>query len=350
MRVSREACPQCGSTWFKRNEHIHTGKQNHRCKLCGRAFVRNPEHQGITEEQRMLIERLLLERISLRGICRAVGVGLQWLLQFMVERFQAAPEHLYAEPPGDTPTVIVQRLETELEELWSFAGKKANGSGSGLQWTPPPGKSSRSISVTAVGRVPERCGRRFPPYIRSTLCSIRITIEFIQVSFPSPNTVLSPSWPARLITSNGSTARYGNASRGWCVLRSRSLRNSAITSELSSISFVITTSPKVQHYQYSTTRLQCPARVVLSYRLHDHRVARPPEVNSALPHLMQAGLLVTNVLFLQVLWVQSPVVSTRSKQPFWRAVFPAMTFSLDSRLCEYRCLHEEQGWGMGGTR
>jgi insertion element IS1 protein InsB len=78
-----------------------------------------------TEEQRSLIERLLLERISLRGICRAVGVGLQWLLQFMVERFQAAPEHLYVEPPSDTPTVIVQRLEAELDELWSFVGKKA---------------------------------------------------------------------------------------------------------------------------------------------------------------------------------------------------------------------------------
>jgi insertion element IS1 protein InsB len=55
-----------------------------------------------------------------------VGVGLQWLLQFMVERFQAAPEHLYAEPPSDTPAVILQRLEAEVDELWSFVGKKAN--------------------------------------------------------------------------------------------------------------------------------------------------------------------------------------------------------------------------------
>ena len=45
--VSREACPQYGSTWFKRNGHIHTGKQNHRCKLCGRAFVLKPEHPVI---------------------------------------------------------------------------------------------------------------------------------------------------------------------------------------------------------------------------------------------------------------------------------------------------------------
>jgi insertion element IS1 protein InsB len=94
--------------------------------VCGRAFILVPENHVITEEQRALIERLLLERISLRGICRAVGVGLQWLLQFMVERFQAAPEHLYVELSGGIPAVILQQLEAELDELWSFVGKKAN--------------------------------------------------------------------------------------------------------------------------------------------------------------------------------------------------------------------------------
>src|SRR5689334_16417962 len=123
---AREACPQCGSIEYKKNGHIHTGKQNHRGKLCGRAFVLLPENHVITEEQRTLIERLLLERISLRGICRAVGVGLRWLIQFMVERFQAAPEHLYVEPLGNTQTVILQRLKAEVDELWSFVGAKEN--------------------------------------------------------------------------------------------------------------------------------------------------------------------------------------------------------------------------------
>jgi hypothetical protein len=41
----------------------------------------------------VLIERLLLERISLRGSCRAVGSGLRWLLQVMGARFAAAPDH-----------------------------------------------------------------------------------------------------------------------------------------------------------------------------------------------------------------------------------------------------------------
>ncbi len=124
--LPKEACPQCGSRWYERKGPIHTGEQNHRCKVCGRAFVLTPENSVISTEQRVLIERLLLERISLRGICRAVGIGLQWLLQFMVTRFQAAPEDLYAKPAEGTPTVILQRLEAELDELWSFVGKRAN--------------------------------------------------------------------------------------------------------------------------------------------------------------------------------------------------------------------------------
>jgi insertion element IS1 protein InsB len=101
-------------------------KQNHKCKACGRAFVLVPENHVITEAQRAVIERLLLERISLRGICRAVGIGLRWLLDFMGERFTAAPEPLYVQPPAGTKRVILHRLEAEVDELWSFVGKKAN--------------------------------------------------------------------------------------------------------------------------------------------------------------------------------------------------------------------------------
>ena len=50
--ILRETCPQGCSRWYKRNGHIHTGKQNHRCKVCGRAFVLTPENSVITEEQR----------------------------------------------------------------------------------------------------------------------------------------------------------------------------------------------------------------------------------------------------------------------------------------------------------
>src|ERR1700747_1493080 len=113
----REACPQCGSRQYKRNGRIHTGNQNHKCKACGRAFVLIPENRVITEEPRAVIERLLLERISLRGICRAIGVGLRWLLYFMAERFTAAPEHLYIRPTAGTQRVILQCLAAEVDDL-----------------------------------------------------------------------------------------------------------------------------------------------------------------------------------------------------------------------------------------
>jgi IS1 family transposase len=89
-------------------------------------LVGNLEPPVITKEQRTRIARLVLARISPRGICRVVGGGLQWLLQFMVERFQAAPDHFYVEQATSGPKVLLHRLEVEAEELWSFVEKKAN--------------------------------------------------------------------------------------------------------------------------------------------------------------------------------------------------------------------------------
>jgi insertion element IS1 protein InsB len=122
----RDACPGCGAEQFKKNGHIHNGKQNHRCKTCGRQFVLHVENRLIAEDQRTLVERLLREKISLHGICRAVGVSIRWLLGFMVGRFNAAPEHLHVPLPDSPTTVMLYQLEVEADEMWSFVGKKAN--------------------------------------------------------------------------------------------------------------------------------------------------------------------------------------------------------------------------------
>ena len=81
--VIRDVCPRGQSSKFKKNGHIHSSKQNHYCHDCGRQCVQCFEQYLITAEKRALIERLLVERISLRGICRAVGVTLKWLLGFL---------------------------------------------------------------------------------------------------------------------------------------------------------------------------------------------------------------------------------------------------------------------------
>ncbi len=67
-----------------------------------------------------------MERISLRGICRAVGVTLKWLLGFLVQCFAALPDHLHVQPVSCQHDVLIQRLEVEADELASFVQKKAN--------------------------------------------------------------------------------------------------------------------------------------------------------------------------------------------------------------------------------
>jgi transposase-like protein len=78
-------CPACGSTPYKKNGPLHKGTQNYQCKGGGREFVLTPEPVIISAEKRQLIKRLLLERVSLRGMCRGVSVSLKWLLEFSTE-------------------------------------------------------------------------------------------------------------------------------------------------------------------------------------------------------------------------------------------------------------------------
>ena len=66
-------CPACQSKEIKRNGHIHNGKHNYQCKICGRQFVANATKRYVSEQEREMIDRLLLERISLAGICRVMN-------------------------------------------------------------------------------------------------------------------------------------------------------------------------------------------------------------------------------------------------------------------------------------
>jgi insertion element IS1 protein InsB len=124
--VIRDVCPRCQSPKHKKNGHIHNGKQNHQCHDCGRQFVECFEQYLISDDVRALIERLLVERISLRGICRAVGVHLKWLLGFLVQCFEALPDHLHVQLVTVTGDVMIQRLAVEADEMSSFVHKKAN--------------------------------------------------------------------------------------------------------------------------------------------------------------------------------------------------------------------------------
>jgi insertion element IS1 protein InsB len=124
--VVRETRPACGANRYKKNGHTRHGQQHHQCKACGRQCTADPLDRSIPPEQRRRIEQLLCERLSLRGICRTMGVSLTWLLHFMVECFPACPEHLHAQLPTQPTQVLLSRLEAEADERWSFVQNKAN--------------------------------------------------------------------------------------------------------------------------------------------------------------------------------------------------------------------------------
>jgi IS1 family transposase len=124
--VVRDACPECGSNRYKKNGHTRHGKQNHQCKACDGQFVATAENPIIAQEQCTLIDHLLRERLARRGICRAVGVSLTWLLHCLVECFTACPDHLYVQLPTGPAEVVLHQLEAEADERWSVVEKKAN--------------------------------------------------------------------------------------------------------------------------------------------------------------------------------------------------------------------------------
>jgi len=66
-------CPVCKSERIVKNGSIHNKKQKFMCKECGRQFVEEPENRIIPDETKELIDRLLLEKISLAGIARAAS-------------------------------------------------------------------------------------------------------------------------------------------------------------------------------------------------------------------------------------------------------------------------------------
>ncbi len=66
------SCPKCASKHTVKNGHIHKSKQRFLCHQCGYQFVEHPTDKRICQEARELIDRLLLKRISMAGIARAV--------------------------------------------------------------------------------------------------------------------------------------------------------------------------------------------------------------------------------------------------------------------------------------
>ena len=84
-------CPRCQGTRLVKNGTIHNGKPKWKCKECGRQFVLNSAHRRISDETKQLIDKLLLERISLAGIARVTSVSQRWLQYYVNAKYAFIP-------------------------------------------------------------------------------------------------------------------------------------------------------------------------------------------------------------------------------------------------------------------
>ena len=94
MRAKTPSCPNCASERIIKNGCIHNGKQNYRCKSCGRQFVENPQNEIISQETKELIDRLLLEKLPLAGIARVADVSEPWLQGYVNQKYEAVPKRI----------------------------------------------------------------------------------------------------------------------------------------------------------------------------------------------------------------------------------------------------------------
>jgi IS1 family transposase/transposase-like protein len=113
-------CRRCSSLDVVKNGINKTGKQKYKCKDCDYQFVMNPKKSPIPDSTKDLIDRLLLEKISLAGIARVTMVSERWLQQYVNDKYQRVPRQAVITEKSK------KRLTIECDEMWSFVGKRKN--------------------------------------------------------------------------------------------------------------------------------------------------------------------------------------------------------------------------------
>ncbi len=120
-QADKLSCPRCQLSHIKRNGHTYYGKQNYQCLLCARQFVIKSE--TVAPDKQELIKSLLLERISLRGICRVLKVSLAWLINFIEQVYLTTPADLQLVEPA---AAQIEIFSLEADQLWSFVARREN--------------------------------------------------------------------------------------------------------------------------------------------------------------------------------------------------------------------------------
>jgi IS1 family transposase/transposase-like protein len=129
--MKEKRCPYCLSTNVTRKGmNKKQTKRRYKCKNCFKRYVEDGKEYFMDQEKVELINRLLLERLSLRGISRAVKVSLRWLMSYIKKLYAKVPEDLHFKPviksKKEKGRCYLRLIKSELDEMWSFVGKREN--------------------------------------------------------------------------------------------------------------------------------------------------------------------------------------------------------------------------------
>jgi len=113
-------CPTCGSHDISKNGTTRHGKQNYKCRDCGRQFVENPQWKPKDKDTFSLVDLLLLEKIPLAGIARVTQVSERWLQRYVNEVYATVSQKASVVPKAKG------KLTVQMDELWSFVDDKGN--------------------------------------------------------------------------------------------------------------------------------------------------------------------------------------------------------------------------------
>lgn len=69
--LPERVCPACGSGHLIKNGSVHNHKPKRQCKSCGSQVIDNPTKTIVSSATKQLIDKLLLERISLLWNCQS---------------------------------------------------------------------------------------------------------------------------------------------------------------------------------------------------------------------------------------------------------------------------------------
>lgn len=93
QQSTKSLYPHCQRENTVKNVKTYYGKQNNKCKSCKHQFVSRLENP-IEKAKEELLPLLLLERISLQGICRVFKKSMSWLYLRMKILWDKLPNYL----------------------------------------------------------------------------------------------------------------------------------------------------------------------------------------------------------------------------------------------------------------